>query len=385
MKNVLIRAPLLSFSGYGVHSRQIFKWLSNRKDVNVYSEIVNWGNTTWMINSEMEDGLIGKIMETSSGVENPDVTFQVQLPDEWDPDLGKFNVGVSAFVETDRCHPSWIDAINKMDLVIVPSTFTKALIENTGECKTPVIVVHESFHDDFANESGSLDIDLDTSFNFLVVGQFTGDDPWNDRKNLFFTIKWICEEFKDDPNVGIILKTNHGRGTRIDRELTKSKVNQIVNEVREGDFPRFHLIHGNLTSKEMVQLYNHKSCKCLVSLTRGEGYGLPLLEASVGKIPVIATNWSGHLDFLGKGKFIPINYSLTQIPPSRIDGRIFLEGFRWAEPMEEDFKKKILKFREKSEKPKEWANELSKTLKSEFSHKKISGDYDNAWSNFIES
>ena len=75
MKNVLIRAPLLSFSGYGVHSRQIFKWLLNRDDVKLYSEIVNWGNTTWMINGEMEDGLIAKIMETSSGVENPDVTF----------------------------------------------------------------------------------------------------------------------------------------------------------------------------------------------------------------------------------------------------------------------------------------------------------------------
>lgn len=384
MKNVLIRAPLLSFSGYGVHSRQIFKWLLNRDDVKLYSEIVNWGNTTWMINGEMEDGLIAKIMETSSGVENPDVTFQVQLPDEWDPTLGKFNVGVSAFVETDRCHPDWIEAINRMDLVIVPSTFTKALIENTGKCTTPVIVVHESFHDDFANESSALDIDLDTDFNFLVVGQFTGDDPWNDRKNLFFTIKWICEEFADDPNVGIILKTNHGRGTRIDRELTKAKVNQIVNEVRKGDFPRFHLIHGNLTSKEMVQLYNHKSCKCLVSLTRGEGYGLPLLEASVGKIPVIATNWSGHLDFLGKGKFIPINYSLTEIPKSRIDGRIFLEGFRWAEPIESDFKKKVLKFREKSEKPKQWAEELSEKLKEEFSHEKISGDYDSAWSSFIE-
>ena len=109
-----------------------------------------------------------------------------------------------------------------------------------------------------------------------------------------------------------------------------------------------------------------------------------MLDAAVAGLPVITTNWSGHLDFLGKGKFIPLNYSLTQIPKHRVDGRIFLEGFKWAETNESDFKRKVSKFRERPHKPKEWADELSKTLREEFSHTKLSGDYDVIFENLIE-
>jgi len=131
-----------------------------------------------------------------------------------------------------------------------------------------------------------------------------------------------------------------------------------------------------MTSDEVAALYSIDSLKCLVSLTRGEGFGLPLLEASAAKIPVIATNWSGHLDFLNLGKFIPVNYDLVNIPESRVDGRIFLKGFRWAEPIEDDFKKKVTKFRNNYEKPEQWASDLSSKLKETFSQRAISVKYD---------
>ena len=385
MKTVVIRAPLLSYSGYGEHSRQIFRWLEKRGDINLISQIVQWGTTTWMINGEMEDGLIGRIMESSKPIEgNPDVSFQVQLPDEWDPSLAKFNVGVSAFVETDKCNPEWIKNINSMDLVIVPTTFVKNTIQNTGNVTTPVIVVHESFNDFVTRNIDPLPIQVDTKFNFLIVGQFTGDDPWCDRKNLFFTIKWLCEAFQDDPDVGIIIKTNHGKGTRIDRGITRNKLSQLVAEVRSGQYPRLHLVHGNLTSEEIAGIYRHESCKCLVSLTRGEGFGLPLLEAAASKVPVIVTNWSGHLDFMKLGKFIPINYNLKQIPGSRSDGRIFIEGSRWAEPIEDDFKRKVKKFRNSYEKPMAWAADLSEKITENFSHEKICSYYNSAWDKYVE-
>ena len=119
-----------------------------------------------------------------------------------------------------------------------------------------------------------------------------------------------------------------------------------------------------------------ESVKCLVSLTRGEGFGLPLLEASAAKIPVIATNWSGHLDFLNVGKFIPVNYKLVEIPEDRIDGRIFKKGFKWADADELDFKKKIRKFRNNYSKPNQWAADLSDCLKSTFSQKAVCEKYD---------
>ena len=140
----------------------------------------------------------------------PDISFQVQLPDEWDNTLAKLNVGVTALVETDVCNPEWISCINKMDLVIVPSNHVKNTIDNTGKTSTPIIVVPESYIEAIDDKSvKALDLYIDTKFNLLIVGQFTGGDPESDRKNLFNTIKWLCESFEGDPDVGIIIKTNH--------------------------------------------------------------------------------------------------------------------------------------------------------------------------------
>jgi glycosyltransferase involved in cell wall biosynthesis len=376
-KKVVIRAPLLSVSGYGVHSRQVFKWLRSRDDFDVRAQVVPWGNTSWMINPDMENSLVQDIMQLSSPhSDQPDISFQIQLPDEWDPDLAKFNVGLSAVVETDFCNPAWIESMNKMDCIIVPSQHIKKTIESTGTVTKPLFVIPEWYLEEIDKENiDKLDVDFDTGFNFLTIAQFTGNDPENDRKNLYYTVKWFCEVFKDDPDVGLVLKVNHGRGTSIDRQLTKNKMRQVISQVREGSFPKIHVIHGNLTSEEVASLYRHPKIMGLISLTRGEGFGLPLLEAAASELPVIATNWSAHLDFLGKGKFIPIHYDMVEVPGSRIDNRIFLEGMKWANPVESDFKKKIEKIRHKYNMPKQWARDLSTLVKSEFSSKAVIEKY----------
>ena len=82
MKRVLLRAPLLTNSGYGVHSRQIFEWLYEKKDIQLDVECLNWGQTPWLIDVNLENGLIGEIMQRSRKLTPPyDVAIQVQLPD----------------------------------------------------------------------------------------------------------------------------------------------------------------------------------------------------------------------------------------------------------------------------------------------------------------
>ena len=386
IKKITLRAPLLSISGYGVHSRQIFKWLETRSDFDMSVQVVPWGNTSWMIDPELEEGAIGRIMNLSHQHESqPDISFQVQLPDEWDINLAKFNIGISAVVETDKCNPAWVENINKMDCVIVPSNHIKNTVLATGNITTPIHVIPEWYIEEIDSDSPKkLDIALSTSFNFLSVAQFTGNDPENDRKNLFYTVKWFCEAFKDDQDVGLILKVNHGKGTTIDRHITKNKMRQLLSQVRQGKFPKVHIIHGNLTSSEMSSLYKLPTVKGLISLTRGEGFGLPLLEAAACGIPVIATNWSAHLDFLNLGKFIPVNYSLVEIPTTRIDNRIFLEGMKWANPIESDFKNKIVKLRNKYNIPKQWALSLSSHIKDKFCAKSIISQYDDMMKGVLE-
>lgn len=376
-KKVLIRAPLLTVSGYGVHSRQVFKWLLSREDFDVTTHVVNWGTTSWLVNPEFEDGLVGEVMKRSNpGPDKFDLSFQVQLPDEWDVSLARFNIGITAGVETDLCNPAWIECINKMDLVIVPSTHVKQTFERTGDITTKITVVHESFHEQIENaKKGKLDLAINTNFNFLLVGQFTADTADSDRKNIFNTLKWMCEVFKDDPDVGVIIKTNHGKNTKIDKAITKKLINDSLTQVRHGPYPKIHLLHGHLTGDEISSLYIDPSVKAFISLTRGEGFGLPLLEAAASGLPIIVTDWSGHLDFLQKKKFIPVHYKLVDIPKSKVDNRIFIEGSKWAEPIENDFKKKVKKFRHNYEIPGTWAKSLMVTVRQNFSQQKICESY----------
>ena len=166
-----------------------------------------------------------------------DISFQLQLPNEWNPSLANYNVGLTAAVETDVCNPSWIESCNRMDAVIVPSKHAAECLNRSGKLKNPPIVVPESFCDsilDFSKEQTSVALPrFSTNFNFLIFGQLTGDNPYNDRKNIFFTVKWICETFKDDKDVGIVIKTNVGRNTKIDRNKTKQIMKSLVKECRK--------------------------------------------------------------------------------------------------------------------------------------------------------
>ena len=143
------------------------------------------------------------------------------------------------------------------------------------------------------------------------------------------------------------------------------------------------MLHGALSDNEMARLYLNKKVKAFVSLTRGEGFGLPILEAAASGLPVIATSWSGHLDFLKLGKYISVNYELKQVDMSRIDNSIFMEGSRWAEASESHAKARLKKFRDRPDIPQTWATSLRKKLLSSFSQKSICDEYDKVLGEFL--
>lgn len=378
---ILLRAPLLTSSGYGVHSRQVFEWLSSIENVELDVECLNWGMTPWLLNGEYENGLIKKIMQHSKKVTPPyDITFQLQLPDEWDPKLGKFNIGMSAVVETNRCNPKWIDACNQMNHIVVPSEFTKRVLKRSGIITTPVTVIPEWYNESIDNyeeiKSNDEFSKISTKFNFLIISQLNAMNPEDDRKNIFNTIKWLCEEFKNEKDVGIILKTNSGKNTTIDKKHTKDILSQMTKTFKKQAFPKIYLLHGNMSKNEIVSLYRRDDVKCYVGVTRGEGYGLPLVDAAAAGVPVVATNWSGHLDFL-KDSFVKIDYTLKEIRKEKIENRIFLEGFKWAEPSEEDFKKKVRNFYNNPEKHNNDAATLQESTRKAFSKNSIIKIYNN--------
>jgi glycosyltransferase involved in cell wall biosynthesis len=227
-----------------------------------------------------------------------------------------------------------------MDLVIVPSEFVKEVFANSGEVKTKVVVIPEAFIDAVATpELSEIDLELKTDFNFLVFGQITGNNPENDRKNIFYTVKWLAEQFKDNPDVGIVLKTNTGRHTVVDRMRTTNMMAQLTMEIKKGaEFPKFYLLHGDMTDDEVASRYRHPKIKALVAPTRGEGFGLPLFEAAGYGLPIITTDWSGHTDFMycankeGKVKphFARVDFVLQPVQPEAVWEGVIEKDTIWA-------------------------------------------------------
>jgi len=375
MTHVHIKGPLLSISGYGVHARQICRW-AFAQDFHVTTEITPWGNTPWYTDRDECNGLIDKIMESSQPPRSkPDVSFQIMLPNEWSSTLAKKNFGVTAVVETDICSKSWVEACQRMDHVIVPSEFSKKCLVNSGLKSKRVTVIPESYIDSCDEAPIDLEFPFETQDNYLMFGQMSGDYE-TDRKNTATTLALFCDLFKHNGDVGLIVKTNNGGNSTVDRQITRNKLKSILKQVRKGPFPKVYFLHGYLNEKEVSSLYKHPKVKGLISLTHGEGFGLPLLEAAACGLPVCATNWSAHTEFLNMGDWTKLKGRIEPIPNRKIDGNVFVHGAKWANPDIQEARNTITNF-VLEEKPD--TKRLQTAVKNNYSFEKISKKYDKFW------
>jgi glycosyltransferase involved in cell wall biosynthesis len=144
-------------------------------------------------------------------------------------------------------------------------------------------------------------------------------------------IKTFLETFKGKgKKPGLILKTSSATYSIMDRDNIIDKIGQIRKLVgKDEELPNIYLLHGELTDEEINELYNHPKIKAHISFTKGEGYGRPLLEATLSKKPVIAPNWSGHIDFLRSDMSILLPGSINQIHPSAVVQNMLLPESGW--------------------------------------------------------
>lgn len=383
-KTVLLRGPFLTNSGYGVHARQVARWAFNKfPEQSVFCQPLPWGNTPWLLNGDGENGLIGKVIEASKKqLPKYSLTLQVQLPNEWDENLGEVNIGITAGIEADKVNPSWIPHVHKMSLVVVPSEFSRrAFLAVDPSLANKIVVIPESFLDECVSAE-PLHLELSTPFNFLLFGQITGN-PDTDRKNTFYAIRWFCEVFKDRDDVGLVVKTNMGRNSTIDKRVSQHILSQILMESKLTQNPKVYLLHGTMTNKEVAGLYKNPKIKALFSFTKGEGFGLPMLEAAACGLPIIATNWSAHTEFLKTPGFLSVDYDLKPTTPADSVKSLFHPEGKWAVVKEESAKKRLLKFYENSKIPVEAAKKQMSEVQERYSFESVSKKYDEVLSTYL--
>ena len=344
---LVFQAPIATRSGYGDHSRDILKSLFELDKFDVKVVPTRWGSTPQdQIDPQTEFGqrILQNIVTNLPSP--PDVFIQVSVANEFKK-VGKYNIGITAGVETTIAPQEFIQASNQMDLIITPSEFTKEVLVKTSytqvdkqtnqevgkiQLNKPVEVLFEGVDLNVYNSKSEFSIleKVDTDFNFLFVGHWLGGELGHDRKDVGMMIKTFCTVFKSLPKnkqPGLILKTSHAGFSVGEREDLATRILELTKEF--GDkCPSVHLVWGDLSESELNSLYNDDKVKAMLMFTKGEGYGRPLAEfATTGK-PIVVSNWSGYKDFLPEENTVYLDGEIKEVHTSA-QNKFLLKEAKW--------------------------------------------------------
>ena len=346
-----ISSPMDTYSGYGARSRDIIKSIikSEKYDVKLLPQ--RWGNTPHgFVNDHEEEWgfLTNHIYNQPQINQKPDIWMQITVPNEFNP-VGKYNIGMTAGMETTIVHHSWVEGMNRMDINFVSSehskqTFLNSIYTKNNEQNQPVGEIKIQKPIEVLFEGANLDVykpvksnfdlsQMKESFAYLFVGHWMQGNLGEDRKNVGLLVKAFFELFKNKQNApALILKTAVTGASYMGRDQIIDKITQIKATMGDQRLPNVYLLHGEFSDVEMNEIYNHPKVKAMVSLTKGEGFGRPLLEFSLTKKPILATNWSGHIDFLNSEFTSLINGELKNVDDSAVVKDMILKESQWFTP-----------------------------------------------------
>jgi len=387
----VISCPIDTYSGYGSRSRDLVKAIieTNKYDVKILPQ--RWGGTPWNFiqDHQQEWGfLIDHFLNQPQLPKQPEIWAQVTVANEFQP-IGKYNIGFTAGIETTITPPEFLEGVNRMDVTFVSSEHAKfSMMESTAQeinqqtkevireirVTKPVEVLFEGADIEKykpLTAPCSIDIQVKEDFAYLFVGHWLPGDIGEDRKNVGLLIKAFYETFKNKTKKpALILKTSIGGTSYMDREEILKRIAQIKATVNSKNLPNVYLLHGEFTDQEMNEIYNHSKVKAMINLTKGEGFGRPLLEFSLVKKPIITSGWSGQLDYLNPEFTTLLTGELTPVHPSAAN-QFLLKEAKWFTPDNGQVGQYLKDVFENYKKYQEKAVRQAYKSKTEFSYEKM--------------
>jgi glycosyltransferase involved in cell wall biosynthesis len=341
----VISCPIDTYSGYGARSRDIVKAIIelDKYDVKILPQ--RWGATPkGFIKDNPEWEFLNKYILTNPQLPSqPDVWMQITIPSEFQP-IGKYNIGCTAGIETTIAPAEWIEGCSRMNLILGSSKHTIDVLKNSKfekrdqqtnqtmgiiEWKGDSEVIFEGADiETYKPTKSNFDLSsIKEEFAYLFVGHWMQGDMGEDRKNVGLLVKAFFETFKNkSKKPALILKTSQVGSSYMDRDELLKRIKAIKDSCRSKNLPNVYLLHGEFSNEEMNEIYNHPKVKAMVNLTKGEGFGRPLLEFSLVNKPIITTNWSGHIDYLNPEFTTLLPGQLTNVHPSAANNMLMQEA-----------------------------------------------------------
>ena len=394
----VVSCPLDTYSGYGARARDFVKALIALDKYEVKTLSQRWGNTRFGYLADHNEDLLSSTIIPQLP-KKPDLWIQITVPNEFQA-VGNYNIGVTAGMESTLVHQTWLEGCNRMDLILTSSKHSLDVFKGTRyemkeknsdkivktimlEKPVEILLEGADLTKYFAEPTNAFDLSsVQESFNYLFVGHWMQGNIGQDRKNVGYMIKAFLETFKNKQNApGLILKTQQVGSSLLDKERILDKIDSIRKTVK-GKLPNIYLVTGELTDEQINQLYNNPKVKAMISFTKGEGFGRPLLEFSLTGKPIIASAWSGQVDFLDKDKAVLIGGSLTNVDASAAVKDMILAESKWFTPDDGQVGNALTKVFKKYKDFVRPAKQLKNVNKKNFSFEKmveILKEYDNKY------
>lgn len=301
-------------SGYAVSAKNFMLALENQ-NVDVRYRYVYGKNTPipYEESGVSDDYRINVIRKRKFLKSYPQVVYGVA--DVFHKNSGKYKIGYT-MLETTGIPAEWVEACNRMDEIWVPSHFNIKTFQDSG-VKVPMYVMPLGIDPGYYNPE-IVSYKKHNRYTFLTVFE------WGERKAPEVLLRAYSKAFTAKDDVVLLCKVNNN-----DSSI------HVENEIRKlgmpADGPEIVLLYNTaFDDYDMPTLY--RSADCFVTATRGEGWGMPILEAMACGLPTIATNWSAQTDFMNEKYAYPVEVEKL------IDAKAkcaYYEGFQWAQVSEE--------------------------------------------------
>jgi len=329
MKNVCFVGPVYDCSGYGEAARSNILSLYKRGVSLCVKPFCFEKNRAALGSSpgiSIIDGLVKKWKEGSFEYDivicqlTPDMAVMNGVP-------GKYNIAYFAW-ETTKVHPNWVQCLNEMSEVWVPSSWNVDALKSSGVtvpvCKVPHGIAVETYST-VKRESFPLSVDESTYYFYSIL-------QWQPRKNPEGLLRTYFSTFKNDENVALVLKAYIREGGQEEANIIASKILNIKRDMMLPSYPKILLITSILSDEQMKAL--HLNFDCCVSLHRSEGFGLPMMEAGLAGNPVIATGATGNLEFMNDQNSYLVNANWAYVREMSSFNSWYVGDGMWATPDE---------------------------------------------------